>query len=741
MGANTDDSQDDMGASGAPEISRTGEIDPPVNGRIVSVRERLHDALPHATPFLTSAIVVAVAVGFVALVTYFGARTFTSRAADDRAAQEAASFAMHSSLLATGDAFNGYLQILRYSDDPVVRVRDIAPEARRDAMQQLLWLNTNKMASLAVADRSGLVLVSTDDSIRNVRASTAFNESRANLGPANSDIVLPATGARGYVEFTAPLRDADGAVWAFLYARAEPQVLWRDTLNATIDGGHNVIINSEGLFSAGVPESQLRQLWAGSPLDNGSVRADIAGVTSICGLGAIGKDTQIDHGWFVASCLPASLIQVEAGRALGNQGLITLAAAVLAVVIALGLLRIMLGGAPGSATTTAVDRRDEDQAQVDPEPPALESAEPLTEPEPPAVEATPSVVIVPDVDALTVIEAYERRNALLAEELRESVQARIMIAAAQVDEALRLLDDEPERARTLQRSAIDELGSIRERELRTIGQELHPGMVRLGLPGALRSLRKEFEGSLELSLEVDASVDGASSRGGRTTIDARLRWILYRIARDAVRLARDAGADRASVAVTRDGLEVTLTIHAQPPAAISEASVGLAAGEVALKAFDGRLICSTDHGLRIIARVLAPHVEQAETEESRIFGEGDASDDEPSLGHSGVVTTFTLPDREPEVIDESVEPSHLAVRVPPAASTFRLPDDTPHVVESTGPPVEPTPAPDEDLPRVVQIGALSELTDDAAIEGDADPPGDSEVAAAEPETTDSEDAA
>ena len=106
------------------------------------------------------------------------------------------------------------------------------------------------------------------------------------------------------------------------------------------------------LVAAGVPDELIGQPWQGSPLSNGGVRANIAGLDSICGLALIGKGTQIDKGLNVASCMPVSLIQSEQGRAMGKQGLITLAGAVLASVLAAGALKL-LGHEPKTTAVTA----------------------------------------------------------------------------------------------------------------------------------------------------------------------------------------------------------------------------------------------------------------------------------------------------------------------------------------------------------------------------------------------------
>lgn len=725
LGATTEDRYEDMGATGIPDQSQGSDSHARGNERFALVLEIAGTLTSHRpSRFVAALLVLCAAIASVAALTYFGARTFTSRAAEERAAAESMSFATHSSLLATGDAFSGYVQILRYSEDPVVRTQAAEPQQRRDAMQQLLWLNTNRMSSLAVVDRSGLVLLSTDGQVRNVKASAAFNTSRANLGPANSDIIVSDDGATSYVEFAAPLREADGAVWGFLYARADPGQLWRDTLNATIDGGHNVIINSEGRFAAGVPSAQIGQPWRGAPYANGSVRADIAGTDSICGLGAIGKDTQIDHGWFVASCLPVSLISIESQRALGNQGLVTIAGAVLAAVIAAAYLKVILRGptvdAPAieSEASASEETGPDDlttpvlQGSLD-DAPAVERREPTPAVEPVVEDARPApIVVMADVDALRLIEAYERRNARLSEELRETIQARLMIAATQAEEAYRIAAADPERAAELHREAIEEIESVRERELRGIGQELHPSLVRLGLPGALRSMQKEFAGRIDLRLSIDANVDSTSSRGGRITIDPRLRLALYRIVRDAARALIDAGATFADIALTRDSLEVTLAVSGDATGAFA-ASDTLPADELAVAAFGGTL---TDEGAAIVTRVLAPHVEQIEPELAEL------SDDELDPPASESIrrnaTEVDLRDGELaresalEPLDGDAAPLEQPTRtLPPTAVTFTLPEE-----DELLPVSEPTETPEDDvdLPLVVQITALSEVIPSAA---------------------------
>lgn len=574
------------------------------------------------TPFAAAVVIVAVAIAFVAVVSYYSAREFSGRAADTRASNEAMSFAAHSSRLANGDAFAGYIQILRYAEDPVVTAKYADPTARQNALQQLLYLNTNKFNSLTIADRTGIIFATTDSRITSLKDSATFAETRANLSPANSDIVLPVAGQHGYIEYTAPLHDVDGSIWGILVGRADPADLWHETLIAAVDGGQNVIINSEGQYAAGVPDELLRLPWHGQPLPNGAVRATIAGVDSICGLAPIGKDTQIDRGLNVASCLPASITQAEQNDATGKQSLITLAAAVLALVAAAGGLRIAWwrGGLQAQAGAggrglemperlAALEAAPVATADVAADVAAVADAE---ADEPVAATAGPEPMMVvqlppPDIDAVTLIDAYEARNARLADRLREQLQARLLIAATQADEAYKLAGADDGLAASLHEKAMTELEALREREIRAIGQELYPGLVRLGLPGALRAMKKELLDVIEVRLHVDATADAVSASGARATLAPGLRLVLYRFVLDATQALAFAGASSAEVALGPEGEWLVAHVGGRPADGETIDPDGFAANAIALEAYAGGLDLS-EHaaGVTMTARVPAP---------------------------------------------------------------------------------------------------------------------------------------
>jgi hypothetical protein len=616
-----------------------------LGGTIASTRWR-------PTPFAAAVAAMVLVIAFVAGLTYYGARTFTRRATNERAANEAQSFTVQSTKLANNDAFDAYVQILRYADDPVLNNKD-APAAQRVAvMQQYLYLYVNKFSSLSIATRSGDVLATTDPVIRSVRDDQAFIETRANLNPANSGIVIPTPGAPGFISYATPLHQADGAVWGMLVARADPNRLWGATLAATIDGGRNVIINSDGLFGAGVPNELTGQAWQGSPLSNGGVRASIAGVDSICGLALIGKGTQIDKGMNLASCMPVSLIQSEQGRAMGKQGMVTIAAAILASVLATGALKLMWREPQDGAVLAG----DEGVSALSDEPWAPPAPAPAPwRPEPPAepaltshaesvvdVEDEPAVVpavteaqpppIVADVDALTLIDAYEGRNARLAERLRETIQARLLVAASQADEAYRLTATDAEAAKALHRRALDGLERVRTLELRALGQELHPGLVRMGLPAALKALGKEFADSIAITLEIDATTDSLVTTPGRSMLPPALRLALFRLAVDTVRGLAAADASSCVIELARRGGTIVLSVSAAvgtaPESLVEE---DLAADVLAIEAHGGNVSTSRlGTSLVVTASIASPPI--ADMPEGWVPPEAFSEDDDELPG-------------------------------------------------------------------------------------------------------------
>lgn len=570
------------------------------------IRARLRAPSWPPSPFVAALAVLAVAVTFLAGLTYYGASTFSARAADRRAADEAQSLAHLGSRLATGDAFDGYIQILRYAEDPVLNDRNSSETDRLNAMQRLLYINVNKFQSLSIVNRAGVVLASTDPNIQDINTSGALLETRSTLGPANSDITMPRAGERGYIDYTAPLRDPDGSVWGILLGRADPARIFRGALDARADGSQTVIINSQGQFAAGVPDELLRLPWQGRPMDNGAVFARIAGTESICGLAAIGQGTQMDRGLNVAACLPASIIQADREWATGKQLIITIAGAVLAVVVGALLLWYLLRIAPPyavPAAAPALAASDEPPPTAPPPPTPIDiiAAEPpSTDP----VDTNPAIPVA-DVDALALIDAFERRSARIAAQIRERVQARLLTASAQADEAFRIASADEELARALHDRAISEIEEVRDTELRHLAHELYPAIIRLGLPGALQALRKELADIIAVRLDVDPAADSVANTRARPSMSREARLVVYRLVGAAIQVAAQGGAAACEVSIRRHDAWLSIVMHAElAPDEIAD-DAPLTASAIALEAHGGTIETSQE-GTTYVVRADLP---------------------------------------------------------------------------------------------------------------------------------------
>ncbi len=548
-------------------------------------RATFGDAVHRAVPFAFVACAVVAVAAFVALAVSFAAERAYSDDRDERASAEATSFASHSSWLATGDAFGGYIQMLRDAEDPAVRDIAVPSDVRSASLRRLLELNTNRFTALAVVDLNGTLIAASDPSLLDAASSQAYSTVRANRGNANSDIVLPA-GAPAYVDYATILVDPLAGPWAVLVARADPTRLWQSTLAATVDGGRNVIINRDGQLAAGTSPELLGTTWAASEFAGDAYRSTVVGVDSICSLAPIANDTQIDHEWNVASCLPATTV-LAAGSAPNRVATVAGVGALCAAILGLGALAFV-----------ARERTPDEVG---------ESAPPVDEPEvdEPAAEIAPApipqIFVLPQevADARTLIEAYEARSARVAGRIRDSVQARLLVASSRVEEALELIESDVALARVMLMRAAHELDDLNEHELRSMGQELYPDLVRLGLPAALRALRKDMTDLIEVDVTADSDADSLDNLNDRA-IDMPRRVAMYRLALDALREFSEAGLANCTIDLQRSETRLWLAIKGHGDAIdLDEAS--LAAARIAVQAYGGRFVLDRAHDTTEVA--------------------------------------------------------------------------------------------------------------------------------------------
>jgi hypothetical protein len=534
--------------------------------------------------FLVPVVAILASAAAALSVAGFAAREMEGHSARQRAAVEAASLSQESGRAATADAFTGYIQLLRDADEPLVSAPDTSPAERAPALQRLLEVNTNRFSGLAVLALDGRVEATAGSGIDDPAVSEAFAAVRANHGNANSDIVLTEAG-RAYVDYATVLVDGEFHAWGVLVARAEAARLWQTTLAASLDGGRNIIVNQRGDFSAGVGSELVGQPWTASDFAAGAVRSRADGIDSICGLHAIAADTQIDHGWNIAACIPAD--RVLAGAHAGMQRFALISAAAFAVVVAVAAFALY-----------ALYARP--RAVANPEPDLGPAApEPIPEPD----DDLPVALVAAPVDPRALIDAYEARNARLATRLRESVQVKLMVATARLSEAEKASKQGAEFGDGLRERAIAELDALNEHDLRAIGQELFPDLVRLGLPAALHALRKDVAEDIQVDIEAEATIDSVDETTGRASIDQGRRMAIYRAALETVRALAAAGVKQCALSLRSllPGLELVV----QAEAIDGPFSFDLNAAALTAEAYGGSLTLEGDEG-RILVRALFP---------------------------------------------------------------------------------------------------------------------------------------
>jgi hypothetical protein len=539
---------------------------------------------------LVAVVALSASVAAALSVAGFAAREMEGQSAQRRAVEEATSLSQESGRAATADAFAGYIQLLRDADDPLVSAPETPPDERTRTLQRLLEINTNHFSGLAVLALDGKLQAAAGGGIDDAAASEAFATVRASHGNANSDIVLT-DGGGAYVDYATVLVDGEHHPWGVLVARADAARLWQTTLAASLDGGRNIIVNQRGDFAAGVSSELVGQPWTASDFAAGAVRSRADGIDAICGLHAIAAETQIDHGWNIAACLPAS--RVLSGAHAGTQRLALISAAAFAMVLAVVVLA--LGTRSG-----AVAHPEPDEAPA--------TLEPIPEPG----DDLPVAVLPAPVDPRALIDAYEARNARLAARLRESVQVKLMVATARLNEAERVSEQRPEAADDLRERAIADLDALNEHDLRAIGQELFPDLVRLGLPAALRALQKDVAGDIRVDVEGDASIDSVDETAGRASIEPGRRMAVYRAALEAVRGLAAAGVERCALSLR--AVPPGLELFVQAVAVDGPFSLDLSAASLTAEAYGGSLTLEAD-GERIAVRALFPGEAQLPSED------------------------------------------------------------------------------------------------------------------------------
>ena len=149
----------------------------------------------------------------------------------------------------------------------------------------------------------------------------------------------------------------------------------------------------------------------------------------------------------------------------------------------------------------------------------------------------------------------------IAELLHGRVQTSLLVAWHRLNQCESLLDSDPGEARQLLAEIRDEVGQIRERDVREASHLLHPSIIRVGLMPALRSLVSPFEEELSVDLNASEELleldDPVENR-----IPENIRLVAYRVLQEGLNnVRRHAHATSAEVnlVIVPDGhLEISL---------------------------------------------------------------------------------------------------------------------------------------------------------------------------------------
>jgi signal transduction histidine kinase len=146
-----------------------------------------------------------------------------------------------------------------------------------------------------------------------------------------------------------------------------------------------------------------------------------------------------------------------------------------------------------------------------------------------------------------VLAAEERTRREIAELLHGRVQNRLLMAWSRLGQSQELWASDPDRARDLLGEARAEIDEIREHEIRRAGYLLHPAFIREGLGPAVRELAGRFGDALEVSVEVEPSLERLDTPV-RNALAEPLRLGAFRIVEEAlINVLRHARARRAVV--------------------------------------------------------------------------------------------------------------------------------------------------------------------------------------------------
>ena len=132
-----------------------------------------------------------------------------------------------------------------------------------------------------------------------------------------------------------------------------------------------------------------------------------------------------------------------------------------------------------------------------------------------------------------IVTAQETVRRKLASQLHGPVQTELLILSRTIDECRRMVQSQPDRATEMLSQVSQRLDRLHKEEIRGISRELHPSVIRIGLPAALRSLCDRFTPLVPITLQIDEKVDRLEEPAN-PLIPQDIALALYRLAEEGM---------------------------------------------------------------------------------------------------------------------------------------------------------------------------------------------------------------
>jgi signal transduction histidine kinase len=152
-----------------------------------------------------------------------------------------------------------------------------------------------------------------------------------------------------------------------------------------------------------------------------------------------------------------------------------------------------------------------------------------------------------------LVEAQEAFHREMADYLHGHVQSKLVALALSISLCQKAIPQDPKAASHALDQVLEDLKRIQDEDLRRVGRELYPAIIKIGLVPALQSLVDRFHRVIDIELLVGPEV-AALDRPGGAGLPENLRLGIYRVTEEALtNVLKHAQATRVRVSLAREG--------------------------------------------------------------------------------------------------------------------------------------------------------------------------------------------